>query len=62
VPKGRGEVHAHIAQVRRDVPNLVNRVAFAQERIVLTWCGNPEAALESMADSVRLQHEPYLGA
>jgi prevent-host-death family protein len=43
-----------IGQVKRDVSELVNRVAYAGERIVLTSRGKPKAAIISMADYERL--------
>ncbi len=39
-----------IGQVKRDISELVNRVAFAGERIVLTSRGKPKAALVSIED------------
>ena len=39
-----------IGQVKRDISALVNRVAFAGERIVLTSRGKPKAALVSLED------------
>lgn len=49
-----------IGQVKRDISELVNRVAFAGERIVLTSRGKPKAALVSIEDYEKLienQHE-----
>ena len=43
-----------IGQIKRDVSELVNRVAYAGERIILTSRGKPKAALISMADYERL--------
>ena len=39
-----------IGQIKRDISELVNRVAFAGERIILTSRGKPKAALVSMQD------------
>ena len=44
-----------IGQVKRDISELVNRVAFGGERIVLTSRGKPKAALVSIEDYQRLQ-------
>lgn len=44
-----------IGQVKRDISDLVNRVAYAQERIVLTSHGRPKAVLVSMEDYARLE-------
>jgi prevent-host-death family protein len=39
-----------IGQVKRDISELINRVAYGGERIVLTSRGKAKAALVSMAD------------
>jgi prevent-host-death family protein len=39
-----------IGQIKRDISELVNRVAYAGERIILTSRGKPKAALVSMQD------------
>ncbi len=39
-----------IGQVKRDISELVNRVTYAGERIILTSRGKPKAALVSMQD------------
>lgn len=44
-----------IGQVKRDISDLVNRVAYAGERIVLTSRGRPKAVLISLADFEQLQ-------
>ena len=44
-----------IGQVKRDISDLVNRVAYAHERIVLTSRGKPKAVLVSMDDYARLE-------
>lgn len=46
-----------IGQVKRDISELVNRVAYDDERVVLTSRGKPNAALVSMADYERLQED-----
>ena len=43
-----------IGQVKRDISELVNRVTYAGERIILTSRGKPKAALISMEDYDRL--------
>jgi prevent-host-death family protein len=44
-----------IGEVKRDLSELVNRVAYGGERIVLTSRGKPKAALISMEDLERLR-------
>jgi prevent-host-death family protein len=44
-----------IGQVKRDISELVNRVAYGGKRIVLTSRGRPKAALVSIEDYERLQ-------
>jgi prevent-host-death family protein len=44
-----------IGQVKRDISELVNRVAFGGERIVLTSRGKPKAALVSIEDYEQLR-------
>jgi prevent-host-death family protein len=44
-----------IAEVKRKISTIVNRVAFGQERIVLTSRGKPKAALVSIEDLQRLE-------
>jgi len=39
-----------IGQVKRDISELVNRVAYGGERIVLTSRGKPKAVLVSVSD------------
>jgi prevent-host-death family protein len=39
-----------IGQVKRDISELVNKVAYGGERIVLTSRGKPKAVLVSMSD------------
>ena len=43
-----------IGQVKRDISELVNRVAFGGERITLTSRGKPKAVLVSLEDYERL--------
>jgi prevent-host-death family protein len=43
-----------IGQVKRDISELVNRVTYAGDRIILTSRGKPKAALVSMQDYERL--------
>lgn len=47
-------VQISIGQIKRDISELVNRVAYTGERIILTSRGKPKAALISMADYERL--------
>lgn len=47
--------HVSIGQVKRDISELVNRVAYAGERIVLTSRGKPKAVLVSLEDFEQLQ-------
>ncbi|MFO7635485.1 MAG: type II toxin-antitoxin system Phd/YefM family antitoxin [Caldilinea sp.] len=44
-----------IGEVKRDISELVNRVAYGGERIVLTSRGKPKAVLVSVGDYERLQ-------
>ena len=44
-----------IGQVKRDISELVNRVAFGGERIVLTSRGKPKAVLVSVQDYETLE-------
>jgi len=46
-----------IGEVKRDISELVNRVAYGHERIVLTSRGKPKAVLVSVEDYARLQKE-----
>ena len=43
-----------IGQVKHDISELVNRVTYAGERIILTSRGKPKAVLVSMEDYERL--------
>ena len=49
------EVYVSIGRVKRDISELVNRVAYGGERIVLTSRGRPKAALVSIEDYERLR-------
>jgi prevent-host-death family protein len=51
------ETQVGIGTVKRDISELVNRVAYGGERIVLTSRGKPKAALVSMQDYERLEQE-----
>ncbi len=44
-----------IGRVKRDISDLVNRVAYGGERIVLTSRGKPKAAIVSIEDYERLE-------
>jgi len=48
-------IEASIGQVKRDISELVNRVAYGGERVVLTSRGRPKAALVSIGDYDLLQ-------
>lgn len=49
------QTRVSIGQVKRDISELVNRVAYGGERIVLTSRGKPKAVLISVEDYERLQ-------
>jgi prevent-host-death family protein len=49
--------HVSIGRVKRDISDLVNRVAYGGERIVLTSRGKPKAAIVSIEDYKRLEQE-----
>jgi prevent-host-death family protein len=44
-----------IAEIKRSISAIVNRVAFGRERIILTSRGRPKAALVSIEDLQRLK-------
>jgi len=44
-----------IAELKRDISAIVNRVAFGRERIVLASRGKPKAALVSVQDLEKLE-------
>jgi len=47
-------IQVSIGQVKRDISELVNRVTYARERIILTSRGKPKAVLIGMGDYERL--------
>jgi prevent-host-death family protein len=51
-----------IGEVKRDISELVNRVAFGGERIVLTSRGKPKAVLVNIEDYRRLQAQEQSNA
>ena len=51
------ETRVPIGQVKRDISELVNRVAYGDERVILTSRGKPKAVLVSIADYERIQRE-----
>lgn len=51
------ETHISIGRVKRDISDLVNRVFYGGERIVLTSRGKPKAALVSIQDYERLEQD-----
>ena len=51
------ETVASIGQVKRDISELVNRVAYSGDRILLTSRGKPKAALISIEDYERLKRQ-----
>ena len=51
------EIHVSIGQVKRDISDLVNRVAYRGDRVVLTSRGKPKAVLVSVEDYERLKLE-----
>ena len=53
---------ASIGEVKRDISELVSRVAYGRERIVLTSRGKPKAALVSLEDYERLQEQEQSNA
>jgi prevent-host-death family protein len=46
-----------IGRVKRDLSELLNRVAYGGERIVLTSRGRPKAAIVSLDDYDRLEQD-----
>lgn len=52
------ETYVSIGQVKRDISELVNRVAYGREQVVLTSRGKPKAALISIEDFERLRQQP----
>ena len=49
------ETHISIGRIKRDISELLNRVAFGGERIVLTSRGKPKAVIVSLEDYERIQ-------
>jgi prevent-host-death family protein len=56
------ETRVSIGQIKRDISELVNRVAYGGEQIILTSRGKPKAALVSIEDFERLQQKPTQAA
>ena len=44
-----------IAEIKRNISTIVNRVAFGRQRIILTSRGRPKAALVSIEDLQKLE-------
>ena len=53
------ETVASIGQVKRDISELVNRVAYSGDRVLLTSRGKPKAALISIEDYERLKRQEH---
>ncbi|MCL5256852.1 MAG: type II toxin-antitoxin system Phd/YefM family antitoxin [Chloroflexi bacterium] len=51
------ETSVSIGQVKRDISELVNRVAYGDERIIFTSRGRPKAVLVSISDYRDLQEK-----
>ena len=49
------EYQVGIGQVKREISQLLNRVAFGGERIMLTSRGKPKAVIVSLKDYARIQ-------
>lgn len=49
------EIQISIGRVKREISQLVNRVAFGEDRIVLTSRGKPKAVIVSLEDYARIQ-------
>lgn len=49
------EFQVSIGQVKREISQLLNRVAFGRERLVLTSRGKPKAVIVSLEDYARIQ-------
>ena len=49
------QTQVSIGRVKRDISDLVNRVAYGGERIVLTSRGRPKAAIVSIEDYEQLE-------
>jgi prevent-host-death family protein len=48
-------VEVSIGQVKRDISELVNRVAYQGERVILTSRGRPKAVLVSLEDYEKIK-------
>ncbi len=53
------ETQVSIGQAKRDISDMVNRVAYGGARIILTSRGRPKAVLISMADYERLKQAQH---
>jgi len=51
------QTYISIGQVKRDISELVNRVAYGGERIILTSRGKPKAAIVSIEDYEWLERD-----
>lgn len=49
------ELFISIGQVKREISQLLNRVAYGDEKIVLTSRGKPKAVIVSLQDYERIQ-------
>lgn len=49
------EYQVGIGQVKREISQILNRVAFGGERIMLTSRGKPKAVIVSLKDYARIQ-------
>jgi prevent-host-death family protein len=49
-------VEVSIGQVKRDISELVNRVAYQGERVILTSRGRPKAVLVSLQDYEKIKN------
>ncbi|HFC12802.1 MAG TPA: type II toxin-antitoxin system Phd/YefM family antitoxin [Anaerolineae bacterium] len=54
------EFQVSIGDVKRDISQLLNRVAYGHERIVLTSRGKPKAVIVSLADYTHIQQTENL--
>jgi len=55
------DVHVSIGRAKRDISQLINRVAYGGERVVLTSRGKPKAVLISVADYELLRRQTSTG-
>ena len=55
------EIQVSIGQVKRDISDLVNRVAYRGDRVVLTSRGKPKAVLVSVEEYERLKGAESVG-